>query len=127
MKDRFREAIWRPADVTEIALTAHAKSTGKDGTIQLRIAATDLDLAQQAELWSDKLDIFLVQRDDAGLHAHVTGQQLGLRLKPATYQRLLSDGVPFEVKVVLRPETDVVRVLAVDENSGRIGSITIPA
>jgi VWFA-related protein len=127
MKDRFRDAIWRPADITEIAMTAHPISAQKQATVKLNIAATDLDLAQQGELWSDKLDIFLVQRDDAGLHALVTGQQLGLRLKPATYQRLLRDGVPFELKVEVRPDSSVVRVVAVDENSGRIGSVTIPA
>ncbi|MGA2559047.1 MAG: VWA domain-containing protein [Terracidiphilus sp.] len=127
MKDRFRQAVWRPADLTEIALTAHAVPATKEATIQLRIAATDLGLAQQAETWSGKLDVFLIQRDDAGLHAQVTGQQLGLRLKPATYQRMLSEGVPFEVKVAVRPDTTTVRVVAVDENSGRIGSVTIPA
>ncbi len=127
MKERIRDAIWRPADVSEIAMVAHPVASGKDNTIQLRIAATDVDLAQQSEAWSGKLDVFLVQRDDAGLHAHLTGQQLGLRLKPATYQRMLSEGIPFEVKSVLRPETTTVRVVAVDENSGRIGTVSIPA
>jgi len=99
----------------------------KGAIVKLSITATDLDLAQQDELWLDKLDIFLVQRDDAGLHAQVNGQTLGLRLKPETYQRLLREGVPFEAKVEARPEIGSVRVVAVDENSGRMGSITIPA
>jgi hypothetical protein len=51
---------------------------------------------QQAGLWMDKLDIFFIQRDDAGIKAQVEGQTLGLRLKPATYQNLLASGVPFE-------------------------------
>jgi hypothetical protein len=127
MKDRIHNAIWRPADVTEIALSAHPAIAGKEGAIQLKIAATDLDLAQQPDAWLDKVDVFLVQRDDAGQHAQVTGQQLGLRLEAATYQRMLNEGVPFELKVALRPETTTVRVVAVDENSGRIGSVTIPA
>ena len=44
----------------------------------------------------DKLDIFFIQRDDAGTHAQVEGQTLGLRLRSSTYQNLLSKGVPFE-------------------------------
>jgi len=127
LKDRFRQAIWQPADVTEVALTAKPVSATNGAALQLNIAATDLDLAQQSGLWSDKLDIFLVQRDDAGLHAQVTGQQLGLHLKAATYQRLLREGVPFEVKVATRPDTGSIRIVAVDENSGRMGSVTIPA
>jgi hypothetical protein len=127
LKDRFRQAIWQPADVSEIALTARPVSASNGATVQLNIAATDLDLAQQSDLWSDKLDIFLVERDDAGLHAQVTGQQLGLHLKAATYQRLMREGVPFEVKVATKPDTGSVRIVAVDENSGRMGSVTIPA
>lgn len=127
LKDRFRQAIWQPADVTEVALTANSLPDEKGVTLKLNISATDLDLAQQNDLWLDKLDIFLVQRDDAGLHAQVTGQQLGLHLKAATYQRLLREGVPFEVKVKAQQDIGSVRIVAVDENSGRMGSVTIPA
>jgi VWFA-related protein len=127
LKDRFRQAIWQPTDVSEIALTATLAPASKAVSIKLNIAATDLDLAQQAERWTDKLDIFLVQRDDEGLHAQVTGQTLGLRLRPESYQRLMRDGVPFEMNVEARPQIASVRVVVVDENSGRMGSVTLPA
>jgi hypothetical protein len=75
----------------------------------------------------DKLDIFFIQRDDAGLHAHLEGQTLGLRLKSATYEKLMPEGVPFQRFVGAKPGMASLRVLVVDENSGRMGSITIPA
>ena len=75
----------------------------------------------------DKLDIFFIQRDDAGLHAQVEGQTLGLRLKSSTYERLMPTGVPFSHFVEMAPGMGSLRVLVVDENSGRIGSVTIPA
>jgi len=56
----------------------------------------------------------------------VEGQTLGLQLKSSTYQGLLSEGVPFEHFVQLKPGMDSLRVLVVDENSGRMGSVTIP-
>jgi VWFA-related protein len=127
LKDRFRQAIWQPADVTEIALTANPVAAAKGSTLKLNIAATDLELAQQGERWSGKLDIFLVERDDAGLHAQVTGQAMGLRLTPATYEKLMRDGIPLEQPVEITPETGSVRVVVVDENSGRMGSVTVPA
>ena len=127
LKDRFRQAVWQPTDVSEIALTATIAPASKAASIKLNIAATDLGLAQQAERWTDKLDIFLVQRDDEGLHAQVAGQTLGLRLKPESYQRLMRDGVPFEMTVEARPQIASVRVVVVDENSGRMGSVTLPA
>lgn len=126
LKDRFREAVWQATNASEIALTAYPAPGPKGAAIKLNIAATDLDLAQQGERWTDRLDIFLVQRDDEGLHAQVTGQTLGLHLKPETYQRLLRDGIPFEANVESRPETASVRLIVVDENSGRMGSVTMP-
>jgi hypothetical protein len=39
----------------------------------------------------------------------------------------MRDGVPFEMNVEARPQTASVRVVVVDENSGRMGSVTLPA
>jgi VWFA-related protein len=126
LKDRFQQAVWRPLDVSEIAVTANCLPDVPGSKIKLGIAAADLGLQQQVGLWMDKLDIFFIQRDDAGLRAQVEGQTLGLRLKPATYQKLLSDGVPFEHVVEMQKGMASLRVLVVDENSGRMGSVTIP-
>jgi len=125
IKDRFRAAVWEPADVSDIAVSANPAAEKE--TLKLNIAASDLAIAQTGDLWTDKLDIFLVQRDDAGLHAQVTGQTMNLRLKPATYQKYLQEGIPFDQLVGVRPATGSVRILVVDENSGRMGSITMPA
>jgi len=127
LKDRFRQAIWQPMDASEIGIGANPASSAGDTTVRLNIAATDLGLALQGQLFVDKLDIFMVQRDDAALHAQVTGQTLGLRLKPGTYQRVLQEGIPFDQALSPRPETGSVRIVVVDENSGRMGSITLPA
>ena len=127
LKDRFQQAVWRPMDVSEIAVTANAERQSPGANVKIDIAAADLGLEQRAGLWMDKLDIFLIQRDDAGIKAQVEGQTLGLRLKPATYQKLLGDGIPFERLVQMHPGMGSLRVLVVDENSGRMGSVTIPA
>jgi VWFA-related protein len=128
LKDRFQQAVWRPTDVSEVAVTAGVSPQSPGAAnLKIDIMAADLGLQQQAGLWMDKLDIFLIQRDDAGIKAQVEGQTLGLRLKPATYQRLLAEGVPFERFVQMHPGMGSLRVLVVDENSGRIGSVTIPA
>jgi hypothetical protein len=127
LKERFHAAIWRPLDASELGVTAEVAPSGAGASIKVNIAATDLGMEQLDGRWMDVLDIFFIQRDDAGLHAHVEGQMLGLRLKSSTYQSLLPKGVPFEHSVELRPGMASVRVLVVDENSGRMGSVTIPA
>jgi len=127
LKDRFREAVWRPGDVGEVSVTANVTPMNPGANVKINIAAGDLGLQQQAGRWMDKLDIFFIERDDAGLHAQVEGQTFGLRLKSSTYQSLMSEGVPFERFVQLKPGVASLRVLVVDENSGRMGSVTMPA
>jgi VWFA-related protein len=127
LRERFQQAVWRPIDVSEIAVTASVSPESNGANVKVNIAAGDLGLQQQAGRWMDKLDIFFIQRDDAGLHAHLEGQTLGLRLKSATYEKLMPEGVPFQRFVGAKPGMASLRVLVVDENSGRMGSITIPA
>lgn len=127
LKDRFKQAVWQPRDVNDVAITAGVTPMNPGINVKLNIAAGDLGLQQQAGRWMDKLDIFFIQRDDAGIHAQVEGQTLGLRLMSSTYQSLLSSGVPFERVVQMRAGMASLRVLVVDENSGRMGSVTVPA
>jgi VWFA-related protein len=127
LKERFQHAVWRAIDVNEIAVSADVEPDSTGVNVKVNIAAADLGLQQQADRWLDKLDIFFIQRDDEGRHAQVEGQTLGLRLKSSTYQRLMPVGIPFEHFVHMRQDMASLRVLVVDENSGRMGSITIPA
>ena len=127
LKERFQNAVWRPADLTEIALTATPARDLDSGWVKLNIAAIDLALAQQGGFWMDKLDIFLVQRDDAMFHAKLDGQTLGLRLKPSTYQQVLKDGISVDEPIKSVPENGALRIVVVDENTGRIGTLTLPA
>jgi VWFA-related protein len=126
MQDRFRQVVWQAVDISEIAVTANPVAASQGDTLRLKIAAHDLALKQQNQHWVDKLDIFLIQRDDEGLHARVTGQTLSLSLKPDTYEKLLVEGIPFDQFIAKKQDAGSVRIVVVDENSGRMGSVTIP-
>lgn len=126
LKERFKQAVWEPADASQIAVTVQAEPLPAGASVKLSIAASDLGLNESAGRWCDKLDIFFIQRDDAGLEAQIEGQTLGLRLKSSTYQNLLRDGLPFEHFVQFKRAAATLRVLVVDENTGRMGSVTIP-
>lgn len=127
LKDRFEQAIWRPQDATEIALTVRRSSASGGTAVSLNIAANEIGMAEQGDRRTGKLDIFLVQRDKGGMRAEVNEQTLALDLKPATYDRILRDGIPFDLYIDNRKIAETTRIIVVDENSGRIGSITLPA
>jgi VWFA-related protein len=125
LRQRFQQAVWRARDVNDIALTATPAGSGKNARLKLNIAATDLAIAEGGGRWTDKLDIFLIERDDAVLHAKLNGRTLTMKLQPATYQKALGDGIVLEEELPLRVSGSL-RVVVVDENSGRMGSLTLP-
>ncbi|MGB8260216.1 MAG: VWA domain-containing protein, partial [Terracidiphilus sp.] len=127
LKQRFSDAVWQPEDAAEIALTADPVPESNGHALRLSIAATDLEIAQKDALWTDKIDVFVVQREVSGSRAKVTGQTLGLRLKPGSYQKYLREGIPFNQTLEFSPGAGSVRIVVLDENSGRMGTLTVPA
>ncbi len=126
LKDRFAQAVWEPLDASEIGVSTKAITDAAGHALRVTVAGTDLDLSQQSAVWMGKLDIFLVQRDATGQHAKVTGKTVGLRLQPATYQRAINEGLMFDERIDSTPVTGSLRVVVVDVNSGRMGSVTVP-
>jgi VWFA-related protein len=126
LKDRLTQAVWQPQDENEIGLSAHWDHASQGAAISLNIAGGDIGLTQIGALWTDKLDIFLVQRDDTGTHAQTKEQVLALNLKPETLQKVLQDGIPFAEYVEHKQTVGTTRIIVVDENSGRMGSVTLP-
>jgi VWFA-related protein len=126
IKDRFQQAMFAPEDATQISLTADPVPGSNGHTVKLGIAAADLEIAQNEAFWTDKLDVYLVQRQVSGTKASVTGQTLGLRLTSATYQKYLHEGIPFNQVLEAGSGVGSIRIVVLDENSGRMGSVTIP-
>jgi len=131
LKDRFQEAMWQPVDASEIGLSTKPIVDAAGKALRVTVSGADLELAKQEAqknpLWTGKLDIFLVQRDAAGQHARVTGQTVGLRLKPETYQHALNEGLTFDERIDPKLPGGSLRVVVVDVNSGRLGSVTVPS
>jgi len=126
LKDRLTQAVWQPQDESEIGLYAHWDHASQGAAISLNIAGSDIGLVQNGDLWTDKVNIFLVQRDDTGTRAQTKEQTLVLNLKPETYQKILRDGIPFAEYVEHKQNFGTTRIIVVDENSGRMGSVTLP-
>jgi len=126
LKDRFRQAVWQPLDVSEIAVSARPLPAFSGSAFRLNVAAGDLALQLTEGRWKDKLDIFVAERSVDGLEARISERQLVLSLEPATYQKLLESGIPFDQFVQKKEDSASIRMIVVDEGSGRMGSVTAP-
>ncbi len=77
LKDRLAQAVWQPQDENEISVSAHWERASQGSAISLNIAGSDIGLLQEGDIWTDKLDIFLVQRDDTGTRAQAKRANAG--------------------------------------------------
>ena len=128
LKDRFKRALWETTDASEIAVSTKPITDADGKALRVTVAGSDLALAQQNARWTGKLDIFLVQRDDVGQHATVSGKTVGLRLTQTTYEHALNEGLTFDERIESKEASgSSLRVVVVDVNSGRIGTVTVPA
>jgi len=112
--------------VNEIALAATRNCGTKESSLKLNIAAIDLDMAQVGERWTDRVDIFLIERDESALRAKLNGRTLAMNLKPSTYQKALREGIVVEQPLPAKSQAGSFRVVVVDRNSGRMGAVTVP-
>jgi hypothetical protein len=130
-KQRFQQAIWSPQDVNAIELTAEpvpaSESTSGKPTVKLRIGFPTLALANTAGRWTDDLYIFVAVRDDATQKAEVSAETLRLSLKQASYESRMPAGIPYQRIVETASKLGSIRIIVVDANSGRMGSVTLPA
>ena len=132
-KERFQQAVWSPMDLNGISLTAIAEPADGSGpdvnsaAVKLRISLAGLGLQEKDGHWADNLYIFLAQRDEAAQKAEITGDTLRLSLKPATYEAGMPAGIPYRHPVDVKSKLGSVRVIVVDGNSGKMGSVTIPS
>ena len=130
-KSQLQKAVWSPEDATGIPLTAEAvpseDATTGLSTVKLRITFAALDLEQKSDRWADDLYVFTAQRNETAQKAEVSGETLRLSLKPETYETGMPAGIPYQVAVDIKPKFGSVRVIVIDGNSGKVGSVTVPA
>jgi VWFA-related protein len=126
LRERFRAAVWTPADAGDLGARATVGKDAEGPLIHIVLSAQDLQLDEEKNLRKGKLYVFLVDRDDAALKARVTGQTIALNLKPATYARIRKEGLAFDQKLAEPLQGSSLRIVLVDDATGRMGSITIP-
>lgn len=126
LKERFAQTVWDPVDATGIAIRSKLVTDAAGSALRVTVAGSDLALTNRNSIWTGKLDIFLVRRDQETLHAKVSGLTIGLHLKPQTYKRAMKEGLAFDERLDAKQGNGSLRVVVVDVNSGHIGSVTVP-
>lgn len=125
-----QEVLERAVDAVSIPLTASATRTmGNVSSVILRVTAeaTALHLRNEGPLWRGKLSVFARFASDVGDQlGEVPLDSRSLSLTEEEYARALKEGVKLRFVMKIPSDAAALRVLVREEDSGSMGSVTVP-
>jgi VWFA-related protein len=127
--DALITALTNPADVPDIGLrVAMSPVAGRKAVhFAIHIDAGDLQLKQQGANFQDDISILFADFSSPGnLKSPPTPQDLQLTMTPAQHDRVLKEGLGFEVDHAVDPTIKQVRFVVYDHASNAYGSLSIP-
>jgi hypothetical protein len=128
-KAELADAAWSPLDASGLGILAKVSaSQTKPGSLEivLVIDTTQVSLQQQSEHWVGRLDVLLIQRDNAGNPYNGLDDTINLNLSADSYQKFIKNGFVYAKMIDRADRAKVIRIVVRDSASGAIGSITVP-
>ncbi len=128
-KTELADAAWSPLDASGIGILAKVSpSQAKPGSLEIMLVidTTQVSLQQQADRWVGRLDVLLIQRDDAGKPYNGLDDTINLNFTAESFQKFLKNGFVYAKLVDRASQAQTIRIVVRDSATGAIGSITVP-
>jgi VWFA-related protein len=126
----LREAVMSPLDATGLGMTVHASSVhgATTPTVALRINLEENDVSFKFndERTTGLIEVLLVQYDAEGNEISGETSKVKMRLVKDTYAKVRKEGLQFGRNLPLKPGAVELKVIACDDKSSAIGSVSIP-
>ncbi len=126
----LREAVASPLDATGLGMTVHASSVhgATTPTVALRINLEENDVSFKFddERNTGLIEVMLVQYDAEGNQIWGETSKVKMRLVKDTYAKVRKEGLQFGRNLPLKPGAVELKVIACDDKSSAIGSVSIP-
>ncbi len=126
----LREAIASPLDATGLGMTVHASSVhgATTPTVALRINLEENDVSFKFndDRTEGFIQVMLVQYDAEGNQIWGETSKVKMRLVKDTYAKVRKEGLQFGRNLPLKPGAVELKVIACDDKSSSIGSVSIP-
>lgn len=124
------EAQWSSLEATEIGMIVRAVRTTVQGrpamNFILTVDSAGLRFTEQDGRHTTDLLLLLAQKATDGSVVTGNSQTLALKLKDDTYQTTMNQGLKITAEVVLDPAAAQVRMVILDNSTGRLGSVDVP-
>jgi VWFA-related protein len=126
----LREAIASPLDATGLGMTVHASSvhgaTTPTVALSIKLEENDVSFKFDDERNTGQIEVMLVQYDTEGNQLGGETSKVKMRLVKDTYAKVRKEGLQFGRNLPLKPGAVELKVIACDDKSSAIGSVSIP-
>ena len=121
-------AAAEPLDATAIGLTVEEGQPPQAGVLPLTVGIDvhTMTLAQQNGRWTGSLSILFAQMSPTGQMLNGLTQPVHLSLTDGEYHQILEKGLSISGRLQLVNGTEKLRVIALDQSSDALGSVTVP-
>jgi len=120
-------AMFSPVDSTVLPITVRAARKEDNLNLLMSIDAGKLDLAFEADRWQGKLEFqACFKAADGRRIGSITSQVVEINMRPQTHDAALRNGLAFHITLQIPPDATVLKQLAWDVRSGKIGTLSIP-
>jgi VWFA-related protein len=125
-----REAIASPLDATGLGMTVHAGTVTGAATptiaLKINLEENDVSFKFDNERDTGQIEVLLVQYDTEGAPIWVETSTVKMRLVRDMYAKVRKEGLQFGRNLPLKPGAVELKVIACDDKSSTIGSVSIP-
>ena len=119
-----------PVDATGIGLTATLTPEPSAPGTYLMALGMDLNtlrLEEKNGKWSGGINVGIIQQGAEGKVLDSTANSIGLNITPENRQKLMKEGLTMRVAITPVPGLAQIRAAVMDQTSGNVGSLRIPA
>jgi VWFA-related protein len=124
------ETVTSPLEATGIGVKVQVASVENTGARKMKAVVYfdphDFTFEQKDGVWLATVDSVFVQIDDKNAIVDALDQTFHLHLDPATYQRLLKEGMTYTKEIPIKDTTMSLRVVLRDGSNGNIGDVSVP-
>jgi VWFA-related protein len=125
-----REAIASPLDATGLGMTVHTSSVHGAATptvaLRINLEENDVSFKFDDDRTTGLIEVLLVQYDTEGTAIWVETSKVQMRLVRDMYAKVRKEGLQFGRNLPLKPGAVELKVIACDDKSSSIGSVSIP-
>ena len=123
----LRDGIASPLDATAIGITVQLTARGKsEAEATVMLDTKSLSLLLEGDRYAGAVGLAYVQMDSQGRVVGQMQQTVKLHLKPDDYQKILEGDLTVVKRVPLAVGATLLRIVALDETTGGMGSVSIP-